>query len=219
MHIKKIISGFSIIALSVVAISSLHAGDIQKKNHEVIVIKKQADDGSMTNLEFDSDVSGVFLNKLSDGESKSITTKDGKIVTINRMGDELHVLANGETIVMPYMHEAGEGKVRILKMGDGDQEEMDIDMDIHMPEGLTISSSRELDNATQETIVAALANAGIQDEVHFSNGQRVHKAIFLSDDGKITELLDNTEGAETQEFTTEDGKHIKIIKRYIEIKD
>lgn len=117
MYFTKILCGVTIAIITGALFGpTLVAGDVQGKNHEVIMIKKQSDDGKMANFEFDSDVSGVFLNDIADGESQSTTTKDGKTVTISRVGKELHIDADGEKIVMPYLEDNGDGKhVKIIK--------------------------------------------------------------------------------------------------------
>lgn len=221
MHLQKSIINLSLTAIiaSCLCINS-YADDATKKNHEVIVIKKNNSDGETVNLEFDSNDSGIFLHELADGESKSITSKNGEVVNISRLGKELHILKDGEKIVLPYMSEKDGKNIHILKVGDGTELDMDVDIEMDLPEGLTITSSRELDLATQDTIRSAIAKAGIQDKVSFSAGHQViSKSIFMSEDGELKDLMQkldgDMQGADVQEFTTEDGKRVKIIKKHV----
>ena len=219
MYFSKILSGLTVAVITCALIGpTMVAGDVEEKNHEVIVIKKQSDDGKMANFEFDSDVSGVFLNDIADGESQSTTTKDGKTVTISRVGKELHIDADGEKIVMPYLEDNGGGKMKIIKMEkNGDHaEDIDVNVNIEIPEGLSISSTRPLDIETQKKIRTALSNAGLQDAVHFSDGHKtISKTIIISNDGEMKHMIKDMNDAEIKKFTTDDGKHVKIIKKRV----
>jgi hypothetical protein len=223
MNFKKVLSGITVAVITGGLIGpALLAGDVQEKKHEVIVIKKQSDDGKMANFEFDSEISGVFLNDIADGESQSTTTKDGKMVTISRVGKELHIDADGEKIVMPYLEDNGDGKMKIIKMekNGNHAEDIDVNVNIEIPEGLSISSSRPLDVETQKKIRTALTNAGIQDPVHFNDGQKtISKTIIMSDDGEMKHMMEDMGDAEIKEFTTDDGKHVKIIKKRMVIEE
>lgn len=219
MPLIKIISCISITALLSLACStSLLAGDGKENKHEVIMIKKKLSDGTTTNLKFDSDSNGAFLHDLADGESKTVSSASGDTVTVTRNGDEITINANGENISMPMLGDGSGKQVKVMRFGDGAPGDIDIDIDIEMPEGISISSSRELDTATQETIRAAIANAGIQDKVHFTQGHHgISKAIFLSQDGALADL--DLSGADVQEFTTDDGKQVKIIEKRMVIEE
>jgi len=215
MPLIKIISCITVTALVCLACTaSMIAGDSKEKKHEVIMIKKKLSDGSTTNLEFDSDKNGAFLHDLADGESKTVSSASGDTVTVTRNGDELTINTNGENISLPMPGDISGKQIKIMRFDNDTPGDIEIDLDIEMPEGISISSSRELDTATQETIQAAIANAGIQDKVHFNQGHHgISRAIFLSKDGEMSNL--DLDGADVQEFTTDDGKHVKIIKKRI----
>ncbi|MBT8141141.1 MAG: hypothetical protein HKN88_07340 [Gammaproteobacteria bacterium] len=218
MLIRNVFAAAAISGLIMcVGLTTLFAGD-KEKNHEVVVVKTINDTGQEKTLKFDSDVNGVFLHDLKDGESKTVSSESGETVTITRAGDNLTINANGENINMPVPPAHGPGKVKIMRMQGGADETMDIeyDVDMHMPEGLTISSSRELDQATKDTIRAALTNAGIQDQVHFGSGPHMlHKEMFISEDGEVTDL--DMDGVDVKEYVTKDGKHVKIVKKRMSI--
>ena len=77
-------------------------------------------------------------------------------------------------------------------------------------EGLVISSAEPLDDNTRDLIRNALAGAGIEQSVHFSDGS--HGRIFMHRDG-VGEMDIVIDVEQLIEQAKADGKQVRIIRR------
>jgi hypothetical protein len=159
---------------------------------EIIVAEDGAD--KTTSFSWSGADADFDMQDMQVGESRSIIDDSGKSVLITRETDGFKIDVDGKTIMMPEMPEMG---VHATHMAFVDGGEMDIDVQVigHEgfmtsggPEGVTIITDEALDDSTKASIEAVLQSAGRDDKVIF---------------------IDGSGGA--------DGKHVKIIRKHVEV--
>jgi hypothetical protein len=184
-----------LLALAVTLIFGAAAlAEVEEKRELKIVIAGASPDDSTT-FHWVSDHADFDMQGMQLGETHSIVDESGRSVLITREVEGFRFDIDGETIMIPDMggHEA---HMAFVDVGGSDFS-ADIDIEVigdhqlstsHDADGVTIISGEPLDAATRESIKAVLQSAGRDDEVTF---------------------IDGSGGS--------DGRHIKIIKKRVEV--
>ena len=182
-----------LVALAVTMILGAAAlADVEEKREMKIVIQGASSDES-TSFHWVSDDSDFDMQGMQVGETHSIVDESGRPVLITREEEGFKFDIDGKTVVVPDMGVHGTQ----LAFSDGSDFNSDFDIEIigdqHMMSsrdgsGVTIISGEPLDASTKESIKSVLISAGRDDDVIF---------------------IDGSGGS--------DGRHIKIIKKKIEI--
>lgn len=182
-----------LLALAVTLILGAAAlADVEEKREMKIVIAGASSDDS-TILHWTSDDSGFDMESMQLGETQSIVDESGRSVLITREAEGFKFDIDGETIMLPDMGAHG---AHLAFIDDLDfTADFDIDiigdhqvMSSHDASGVTVISGEALDATTQDSIKAVLQSAGRDDEV-----------TFIDSSGSF------------------DGKHVKIIRKKVEI--
>lgn len=180
------------IAVLLVFGTTAFAKQEHKMKIEVIIAEDGA--GETTRFSWSGADADFDMQDMQVGESRSIIDDSGRAVLITRETDGFKLDVDGKTIMLPEMPEMG---MHDTHMAFVDGEDMDIDVqvighgDFTMsggPEGVTIITNAALDESTKASIRAVLQSAGRDDEVAF---------------------IDGSGGS--------DGKHVKIIRKHVEI--
>jgi hypothetical protein len=145
------------------------------------VLKLETTGQQETVIRINSEEHGFSLQDLQPGESRSLQSEDGRPVTVTKVDSGVQFNIDGEVVDMPMPGDAGGEKVirkRMYRDGNHDAKVVtDIEVEhMDIAGGATIASEQALDQATQDAIRAALANAGI-DEVHFLNAGDAEKEV------------------------------------------
>ncbi len=182
-----------LLALAVTLIFGAAAlADVENKREMKIVIAGVSSDDSTT-LHWTSDDPGLDMQTMQLGETQSIVDESGRSVLITREAEGFKFEVDGETILIPDMGAHGAH----LAFVDNFDFTTDFDIEImgdhqvmssHDVSGVTVISGEALDAITQESIRAVLQSAGRDDEVTF---------------------IDGSGGS--------DGRHVKIIRKKVEI--
>ena len=158
---------------------------------KIVVVGDSSDDS--TAFHWSSDDSDIDMQSMQIGESQSIVDESGRSVLITREAEGFKFDVDGKTVVMPDFDIDG---THMAFVGGSDFS-ADVDVEIigehHMMSaddtgGVTIISGEALDETTKESIKAVLQSAGRDDEVIFIDGS-----------------------------SAPDGKHVRVIKKKIEI--
>ncbi len=140
-----------------------------------IRIEIDGDDSEHSVFMFDSQDSGIDLDKLAVGESKTYKDGDGNDVTVTRNKDGFEFEVSGEkTVVADVLHDEHKLKVQHLAHDDADVvvkkhrkiHVVDTDVDV----GVTIISGDEIDSDTRQRIEQVLKEAGHSEEILFMDG-------------------------------------------------
>ncbi len=184
-----------LLALAVTLIFGAAAlAEVEEKRELKIVIAGASPDQSTT-FHWVSDHSDFDMQGMQLGETHSIVDESGRSVLITREVEGFRFDIDGETVVVPDMGDF-DAHMAFVNV-DGSDFSADIEIEVigdhqlltsHDADGVTIISGEPLDAATRESIKAVLQSAGRDDEVTF---------------------IDGSGGA--------DGRHIKIIKKRVEV--
>lgn len=184
-----------LLALAVTLIFGAAAlAEVEEKRELKIVIAGASSDDSTT-FHWISDDSGFDMHGMQLGETHSIIDESGRSVLITREVEGFRFDIDGETVLIPDMGNL-DAHMAFVDV-DGSDFSANIEIEVigdhqlltsHDTDGVTIISGEPLDAATRESIKAVLQSAGRDDEVTF---------------------IDGSSGA--------DGKHIKIIKKRVEV--
>ena len=168
---------------------------------EVIVAEGGSDQSSR--VHWSSDNADFDIQDMQVGESRSIVDDDGRAILITRGEDGFKMNVDGETIDLPEMPGMGAHGAHMTFVDGGD---MDVDVQVigsssgtfatssgmiasgGGPQGVTIISGDILDDSIRDSIRAVLQSAGHTDEVTF---------------------IDSSGGS--------DGKHVKVIRKHVEV--
>lgn len=150
-------------AICRLALGALLAGNLATAGDRQTEMELVISDGSSDDvvIRIDSEQDGFDLHDLQLGESRSVTTADGRPVTVTRSADTFDFNVDGRVITMPVMAEPDgrhREEIRIVRHvpgGSGQQ-----------AQGVTIISPAPLDDATRASITSALETAG-HNEVRF----------------------------------------------------
>lgn len=146
-----------------------------EKHRTEIRIEIDGDDSGQSVFQFDSQDSGVDLDELAVGESKTYTDDDGNDVTVTRNKNSFEFEVAGEKIVVAdVLHD--KHKLKVLHLEHGDENivvekhrkihVVDTDVDV----GVTIISGDEIDDDTRRRIEQVLKEAGNSEEIVFIDG-------------------------------------------------
>jgi len=166
--------------------------EVEEKREMKIVIGGVSS-GDSAAIHWSSDDPGIDMENMQIGESQSIVDESGRSVLITREADGFRFNIDGETITVPDMaaHAAH------LAFIDESNFSADFDIEVtgdhqlisrHDPSGVTVISGEALDATTQESIRAILQSAGRDEEVTFIDGSG-----------------------------SSDGKHVKVIRKKVEL--
>ena len=181
-----------ILAWAVTLIFSAAAADVEEKRVMKIVVAGDSSD-DRTAFHWSSDDSNFDMQSMQLGETHSIVDESGRSVLITREAEGFKIDVDGETIVVPDF----DLHAPHMAFVGGSDFSTDVDVEIlggysmmssHDSSGVTIISGEALDASTKESIKAVLQSAGRDDEV-----------IFIDGSGAA------------------DGKHVRVIRKNIEI--
>lgn len=195
----KSMKTLKLLALAVTLMSGAAAlADVEEKREIKIVIEGVSSDDS-TSFHWSSNDANLDMHNMQIGETQSIVDEAGRSVLITRESEGFRFDVDGETIVVPDMN-FGPHKMHMAFVGGSDfTSDVNVDvmgdvmgahrfMSAHANDGVTIISGEALDATTKESIKAVLLSAGRNDEV-----------IFIDGSGDA------------------DGKHVKMIRKRIEV--
>jgi hypothetical protein len=163
----------------------------EKREMKIVVAGDSSVDG--TTFHWVSDNADFDMQGMQVGESQSIIDDSGQSVLITREAEGFRFDVDGKSIVVPDFDIDGAHVAFV----DGSDISADIDVEImgdhHMmtsdgSSGVTIISGEALDETTKASIKAVLQSAGRDDEVIF---------------------IDGSSGS--------DGKHVKVIRKRVEV--
>jgi hypothetical protein len=158
----------AIFAVSLILAGFASAGEEHQTKIKVMVVDGHGSEG--VNFKIDSDDLGFNLEDMQEGETRSIVDEDGRSILITRTTDGFKFDIDGKTIEMPMLaggHEAmwigdsGDQVVNFSMKGTTDfisADEFD---------GVTILSSKPIDDVTREGIKSLLGSSGHSGEVNF----------------------------------------------------
>lgn len=150
------------------------------------VLKFRLDNGTdPVEVVLDSQQTGFRVQQLVPGESRSLVTGAGQNVTVTRLEEGLSLDVDGQTFEVPAVHQPPAGHSHEIETLAGT--------------GLTIFSDKALDDQRKQTISAALAAAGITDEIRFISA--------AGDEGTDTEIIIE------KEIVDSDGAQKRIITK------
>jgi hypothetical protein len=184
----------AILAVLLTFSATTFAQEEHEMKFEVIVAEGGADES--TRVHWSSDNADFDIQDMQVGESRSIVDDDGRAILITRGEDGFTMDVDGKTIDLPEMPGMGAHGAHMAFVDGGD---MDVDVQVigsssgtfatsTGPEGVTIISGDTLDDSTRDSIRAVLQSAGHTDEVTF---------------------IDGSGGS--------DGKHVKVIRKHVEV--
>ena len=168
--------------------------DVEEKREIKIIVAGASSDDNAT-FRWTSNDPGFDMQGMQVGETQSIVDEAGRSVLITREAEGFKFDVDGKTVVIPDMGAHG-AHMAFIDV-DGSDFSSDIDVEIigdhqmmtsHDSDGVTIISGEPLDATIRESIKAVLQSAGRDDEVTF---------------------IDGSGGS--------DGKHIKIIRKRVEL--
>ena len=177
---------------AVTLIFSAAVADVEEKRVMKIVVAGDSS-GDGTTIHWSSDDSDFDMQGMQLGETHSIVDESGNSVLITKEAEGFRFDVDGKTIIVPDI-DTNEMHMAFL---DGSDFSADVNVEIigdhqmmssHDIGGVTIISGEALDATTKESIKAVLQSAGRDNEVTF---------------------IDGSGGS--------DGKHVRIIKKKIEI--
>jgi len=181
-----------VLAWAVTLIFSTATADVEERRVMKIVVAGDAS-GDSTAFHWSSDDSDFDMQGMQLGETHSIVDESGRSVLITREAEGFKFDVDGETVVVPDF----DFDAPHMAFVGGTDFSTGVDVEIlggysmmsnHDSSGVTIISGEALDASIQESIKAVLQSAGRDDEV-----------IFIDGNGAA------------------DGKHVRIVKKVVEI--
>jgi hypothetical protein len=167
MTISKIVVSAALLILAGLA----SAGDEHQARIEVMVADGHGSDG--IHFKIDSDDLGFNLEDMQEGETRSIIDEDGRSILITREAKGFKIDIDGKTIEMPLF----DGGHEVMWLGDGDGVDVDVQIIGSMADanfystdvfdGVTILSSKPIDDVTREGIKSILTSSGHSGDVNF----------------------------------------------------
>ncbi|RLA32303.1 MAG: hypothetical protein DRR11_02445 [Gammaproteobacteria bacterium] len=182
----------AVIAILATFAATTFAQEERQMKFEIIVAEDGSDES--TNFSWSSDDADFDMQDMQVGESRSIVDDAGRAVLITREENGFKLDVDGKTIELPEITGMGPHGTHMAFVDGGN---MDIDVQVvgdgHFmtssgPEGVTIITDDALDESTKASIRAVLQSAGRDDAVTF---------------------IDGSGGS--------DGKHVKIIRKHVEV--
>jgi hypothetical protein len=163
-------SKLAILAVSMILAGMASAGEEHQSKIKVMVVDGHGSEG--VNFKIDSDDLGFNLEDMQEGETRSIVDEDGRSILITRTTEGFKFDVDGKTIEMPML--AGGHDAVWISDGDGG----DVDVDVQVMggagffsaeefDGVTILSSKPIDDVTREGIKSLLGSSGHSGEVNF----------------------------------------------------
>lgn len=158
----------AVFAVSLILAGFASAGEEHQTKIKVMVVDGHGSEG--VNFKIDSDDLGFNLEDMQEGETRSIVDEDGRSILITRTSEGFKFDIDGKTIEMPMLA-GGHDAVWISDGGD-------MDVDITMMggagfisaeefDGVTVLSSKPIDDVTREGIKSLLGSSGHSGEVNF----------------------------------------------------
>lgn len=180
------------LAVSLVLAATASADVEEKREMKIVVAGPMGDESTAIHWVGSGD-SAFDMHSMQVGEIQSIVDESGRPVLITREDDGFKFEVDGETVFLPAMGAAG----GYLTQLEGSDVTADFDVEIigdhvatpaHGGNTVTIISAEPLDATTQESIKAVLQSAGRDEAVNFIDGSG-----------------------------TSDTKHVKVIRKRVEI--
>jgi hypothetical protein len=181
-----------VLAWAVTLIFSTATADVEERRVMKIVVASDSS-GDSTAFHWSSNDSDFDMQGMQLGETHSIVDESGRSVLITREAEGFKFDVDGETVVVPDF----DFDAPHMAFVGGSDFSTGVDVEIlggysmmsnHDSSGVTIISGEALDASIQESIKAVLQSAGRDDEV-----------IFIDGSGAA------------------DGKHVRVIRKNIEI--
>ena len=210
---------FSLISCAAAATSDSNTKTPDKKieKNVNVFINKQDNKKESVEIKINNDVYQFEMPELMDNETRSISTKDGKAVTLTRKGASVTAKMGGEEIQLP--NPAGEMSAKFMTLGEDDSNAI-------------VISGKNLTEDQRKKVAQAIKASGVDAPVKFvetktkiikfnnadmnwvGDHSEKRKVIIHSDSAEILEL----EGEENMDVVIEkispDGEHeVKVIKK------
>lgn len=211
--------------------SSLADTDSGDTKHVAVFIDKQNDDDAKVDLKVNGERYAFNLPKLAEGESRTITTDDGKSVLLNRKDDQVTAKIGNETFNLPNFdgkeheliasfHGKPDGKVKVITKSLNAEDKALLPLGKLNGIGLDelknaiVISGAKLSDDEQMKLKDAIKKAGINKEVKFMQRSMVISTgdadgFSWTGDGDEDQnvVIVNTDGNHSEE------KHIKIERK------
>lgn len=147
------------------------------QDHES-VFKLAIDDGTAegaVDIEINSTEQNLDLDELQLGESRAVTTTDGRPVTVTRTEDAFDFNVDGRTVSMPISHHEEASPAHHSASGKKVHKEVHVMREVDIdhagsPDTVMIVSGQTLDDATRASIVSALSAAGLNNVEFIESG-------------------------------------------------
>ena len=159
-------SKLAILAVSMILAGMASAGEEHQTKMQVMVVDGNGSEG--VNFKIDRDDLGFNIEDLQEGETRSIVDEDGRSILITRTTEGFKFDVDGKTVEMPMLtggHEA-------MWISDGDGVDVDVMggagfFSAEEFDGITILSSKPIDDVTREGIKSLLGSSGHSGDVNF----------------------------------------------------
>lgn len=182
-------------------VSGIAIGGEQRHERKLqIAIDDGTGDGQLF-IDMDGGATGIDLDDLQLGETRSLVDSQGRPILITRTGDGFELNVDGKQIELPNIdHPPGSSWAP--------DHDTDIDVDVTRElriervsgaNGVTIISGKTIDEATRSGIRALLLSSGYDSEVIFVDGNNAAMQIY------------GTHNADQAEVR----RHVKIISKEI----
>lgn len=183
--------------------SAAKSADKKIEKNVNVFISKQDNNKESVDIKINGDVYQFEMPELMDNETRSISTKDGKAVTLTRKGNRITANVGGEEIQLPNAH--GEMSAKFMTLGEGDSNAI-------------VISGKNLTEDQRKKIAQAIKASGVDAPVKFIDTKT--KIIrfkngdmnWTSDHSGKGNIVIHSDNMELVEFDGEDNLDVVIEK-------
>ncbi len=195
---KSIKSTILAIAVGTIGFATLSISANESEERNVMVqVHKLSDSNSKVDLKVDGNTEVFSLPDLEVGETKEITTEAGNLVSVTKTESGVTVTVNGKEVNLPRI--GGDMSAHFLKDS--------VPLHTKVQKGIQV-----IGDLTDEQIAIVrdgFLAAGVDKEISFTKG---HEMRFISINGDDHKNYEFEFDGDVNSWTSEDGKHIKVIK-------
>jgi hypothetical protein len=196
---KSIKSTLLAMAVGTIGFAALSiSADESVERNVMVQIHKLSDSNSKVDLNVDGNAEVFSLPDLEVGETKEITTEAGNLVSVTKTESGVTVNINGKEVNLPRI--GGDMSAHFLKDA------------VPLHTKVKRNGIQVIGDLTDEQIAIvrdAFLAAGVDKEVNFTKG---HEMQFISINGDDNKHYEFEFDGDANSWTSEDGKHIQVIK-------
>jgi len=202
MKSKLIIAALSLLSglgmLAYAGDQKLHTMDHNAETKVITVsIDKENDNPAKVDVDINGEKLSFDLPDLADGETREITTNEGKIIKIIKAKNGSTILIDGQKIKLHALTGA-EGMSANIFAFKGDHA---------IDENSLMISGVNLDEDTRQKIEQALQDAGIEKNINFLE---LSNHNWMADDGSNIDIVIDSEGEDSGDHTIKIEKRIEL---------